>query len=212
MIFFILILGIIFSCIAVSSCHFIDYSHKLDDGETVDTGSTGLYRYYDGRDQACYNYREGREYDQAEKVARGAAIVAPISATFSLLLFCVEFCCCHFTCSQSFINFGLALAQVSQGLSFLFFDSGTFCGGDLIQEIMTQTPCTVGSGAAYSIAALVSFFIAEVIVFCTPRPESILGMDVKEKTSRKKSTKSTSEEGMNTGEGVPEKIYASEMT
>ena len=113
--------GIIFSCLTAESCHFL----KCIDGNGKN-GAVGLYRYYDTSDSQCVYHPEEVQYNESENAARTGAVVAPLAATFCLLIVIVEFCCCRFICSRLLMGLGLVCAQIMQGITFLLFDSEQF--------------------------------------------------------------------------------------
>ena len=112
---------IIFSCLAVASCHFLKYI----DGNG-NNGAVCLYRYYDTSDSQCVYHPEEVQYNELENVAHMGAIVAPMAAIFCLFIVVVEYCCCRFICSRLLMGLGLVCAQIMQGITFLLFDSEQF--------------------------------------------------------------------------------------
>ena len=179
-----LITGIVLSFLSVSTCNFLDYgeiAHEGDD-ESVDSVSlsAGLYMYPNATSRQCDFYPEDRIFDNQESYARLAAAVAPAAATSSLLLLTLECMCCCFhsrVCpflgcvTHPLIALGLIIAQVCQGLTFLFFGSEELCGGNLIKEIMRREPCSFGTGSAYSAIALCLYFLSGILCLCAPRPD-----------------------------------------
>jgi hypothetical protein len=105
----------------MTSCHFLKYI----DGNG-NQGAVGLYRYYSTSDLQCVNHADTVQYNESETAARMGAVVAPMAATFCLLIVIVEFCCCRFICSRLFMGLGLVGAQIMQGITFLLFDSEQF--------------------------------------------------------------------------------------
>lgn len=113
--------GIVFSVLTVASCHFLKYI----DGDG-NQGAVGLYRYYNVSTSQCVNHDDSVSYNESENAARMGAAVAPMAATFCILVVLVEFCCCRFMCSRLFMGLGLVGAQIMQGITFLLFDSEQF--------------------------------------------------------------------------------------
>jgi len=155
----------------------VDYSSS--EGEDEGSLLTGLYMNYN-ETGSCVLYPKDREYDDQEFYARIAAILAPAAAIVSFCLLFLECCCCNCCIFNylihPFIPLGLILAQVCQGLTFLFFGSSTFCGGDLMKEFFLNKAksCTFAMpGSLYSLVAFVSYFICGVFVLCVQRPDPI---------------------------------------
>ncbi len=161
-----MVTGIVFSCLTVSSCHFIKYVDS-----NGNQGAVGLYRYFDTTTSSCINHDDSVSYSESENAARTGAVVAPMAASATILILLIEFCCCRFICSRLLMGLGLIAALVMQGITFLIFDSEKFCNGDIITEIMHQEPCTVADGAVFSAVAMLLYFMSGVLVFCTPKPE-----------------------------------------
>jgi hypothetical protein len=115
-----LITGLVFSGMAVASCHFLEFVNG--NGEQ---GAVGLYRVWTTAGE-CVDHPDSLEYNELEKAARMGGVVAPMAAFFTLALVLLEFCCCRFMCSRLVMGVALLTAQVMQGITFLLFDSEKF--------------------------------------------------------------------------------------
>mmetsp|Transcript_60500 Transcript_60500/g.148437 ORF Transcript_60500/g.148437 Transcript_60500/m.148437 type:complete len:226 (+) Transcript_60500:158-835(+) len=162
-------MAIVLSGMAVASCRFMKFVDA--DGED---GSVGLYRYYNNETMQCINHPEEVEYTESTNAARMGGVVAFLAGVTVLLFEIIDFCCCRICCSGLIKSVLLLVATIMQGLTFLLFGSVKFCDGDLVTELLHQTPCTVDEGAAASAAAVVFFFVSGILVNCTPRPKPVI--------------------------------------
>ena len=116
-----LIAGIVFSAMTVTSCRFVEYV----DGNG-NPGAVGLYLYWNTTMTMCMDLPTFLEYNASETAARMGGVVALMAASFTLLLLLLEFLCCRFICSKLLMGISVLTAQVMQGITFLFFDSEQF--------------------------------------------------------------------------------------
>eukprot|EP00542_Grammatophora_oceanica_P010362 CAMPEP_0194031928 /NCGR_PEP_ID=MMETSP0009_2-20130614/4980_1 /TAXON_ID=210454 /ORGANISM="Grammatophora oceanica, Strain CCMP 410" /LENGTH=214 /DNA_ID=CAMNT_0038672201 /DNA_START=102 /DNA_END=746 /DNA_ORIENTATION=+ len=185
------IAAIVLSFMTVGSCHFIEYLDS--DGKEQ---YAGLFQFYDRTTKSCVAYDDNFMFDESENAARVSAVLAPLTAFAAVLLVLLEFCCCRFFCSRFLIGFGLMSSLIFQGITLLWLDSDQFCGGDIMNEILHQEPCSISHGAIYSAVAVALYFVTGCLIFCTPKPEP---MRTRHKQSDIEPTTSDIEESSESG-------------
>jgi hypothetical protein len=91
------------------------------------------------------------------------ATIAPSLATIAMVITTIEFCCC-FLFSGSFVTTSILLLSAAgvQGGTFAIFAEPTFC--------YDNNGCAVGLAGIYSACASFSFFVACLLLCCSPRP------------------------------------------
>lgn len=160
----------------------------------------GLHKFEDANTNECTPYGNSFSWDNSETLAQKGSLAAPIMASMALVLLLIEISFCSIRCMRSFLSIFLLLAIFCQGLSFSFFNSSQFwyvlasleiqtmlqhshsstkrlllsscvrSGARIMEEILHQSPCSPGQGSAYSIAALLIFFLCNILQACTPKP------------------------------------------
>ena len=161
-------MGIVFSFVAAFSCEFIKYDHSSEEGDDESSlGYAGLFGYREEDTGECVGYE--RDLDKSEKFAKDASLVAPIAASFALLIITLKLCWTSCKGSRLLVNTSMLVAIISQGITFAFFNSDEFCDGDILNEILHQDPCKPGKGSAFSILALFCYFFAAVAYWCVPK-------------------------------------------
>mmetsp|Transcript_28430 Transcript_28430/g.66005 ORF Transcript_28430/g.66005 Transcript_28430/m.66005 type:complete len:116 (+) Transcript_28430:181-528(+) len=114
-------MGILFSALSLASCEFLQI--QQEDGSRT---SVGLYTFHNDSGK-CIRYDEQQQsFSRTEDLARTSGLLAPLLATFTVVLVAFEFCCCRFPCSRLIEGLGLMAAQILQGLTLLFVDSKQF--------------------------------------------------------------------------------------
>ncbi|KAL3776055.1 hypothetical protein ACHAW5_002791 [Stephanodiscus triporus] len=110
--------------------------------------------------------------NQSEKLARNAAIAAAIFGSVAVIILVlgtiVGWRC---ACEGSIVGLVCLMACVSQGVTFLFFNSVRYCDGDILNEIINQKPCVLGVGGKDAVAALILYAIVMVMVCCLPKAD-----------------------------------------
>jgi len=98
------------------------------------------------------------DQNQSEEIARGAVVSASVFGLIVpfLMIFTMSIGW-RMCCERIIIGFVAMCACVSQGVTFLFFNSERYCDGDIVNEILNQVPCVIGDGGIYSIVALVLY-------------------------------------------------------
>ncbi|KAL7475494.1 hypothetical protein ACHAW6_001405 [Cyclotella cf. meneghiniana] len=147
---------------------------------TVMKGSTGLFCA--PNDDSIYNVwkqtfissgntiNEETARDESEDLARNGAVVSATFGALVALILVVECMLGWKICCEKWIVSLLALSSsVSQGMTFLFFNSDKYCDANIIHEILEQDPCVVGTGAILSIVALILYLCIIVLVCRAPQ-------------------------------------------
>lgn len=165
LVLFFVLAGVVFSIFAITSCEFIVYTYDKEDG-TETSGSAGFFQ--SGEDNnSCSLY--DRSFDKSEEVAKSAAIFAPIAALFAVLVIIMKLSFASCKGSRGTVVLCLVAALVSQGITFIFYNSDEFCDGDILNEITHLDPCKPGKGSAFSILALILYFFSMVAFWCLPK-------------------------------------------
>eukprot|EP00804_Cyclotella_cryptica_P008003 CCRYP_016019-RA/>CCRYP_016019-RA protein AED:0.27 eAED:0.27 QI:310/1/1/1/0.5/0.33/3/356/402 len=108
--------------------------------------------------------------DESEDLARSGAVVSATLGALVALIFIVECILGLKICCEKWIVSLLAVsACISQGLTFLLFNSERYCDANIIHEILEQNPCVVGTGAIISIVALIMYACVIVLVCRVPQ-------------------------------------------
>ena len=175
-----LAVGLVLSCLTVTSCRFVDVENPDDVGHEFER--VGLFRNYDADADNCQAHASNLSYTTSENGARMGAVVAPLLAAFAFWLIAMESCCggCCKRCLRYLVAFCLLLAVVFEGLTFLWLGSEV-CGGDWYQEVTTQKPCTIDEGAIFAAVATSFFFICLFFLSWIPSPYEKKKVDEDEK-------------------------------
>lgn len=115
---------------------------------------------------------ERSDLNQSEEIARNAVLAASVLGSVAAFVIVME-CLIGWRiwCEKIIIGLVSLAACISQGITFLFFNSQRYCDGDIINEILNQEPCVVGQGALYSIIALVLYAIMLVMSCRLPQDD-----------------------------------------
>lgn len=110
--------------------------------------------------------------NQSEELARNAAIVSTMfGAVVVFVLLVGSSIGWRCFCESWIVGLVAMMACASQGITFLFFNSERYCDGDIINEIINQEPCVIGEGGKYSVAALVLYAVAMILVCRLPQDD-----------------------------------------
>lgn len=132
----------------------------------------------------------------SEMVSKNAALVAVIFGTVGTFILFMESLVGWRMCLERWIVGFIALsACVSQGITFMFFNSERYCDGDIIHEILNQEPCVMGQGAIFSVVSIVLYFIIMVMACCLPTADPY-GLCCKKASAKRSAAK---QESANTG-------------
>jgi len=108
--------------------------------------------------------------NQSEELARNAVLAATVFASVITFIVVMEGLFGWRVWFERWI-LGLAaiMACISQGITFLFFNSQRYCDGDIINEILNQEPCVMGKGGVFSLVATILFGIIIVMACAGPK-------------------------------------------
>eukprot|EP00584_Thalassiosira_punctigera_P002578 CAMPEP_0172547498 /NCGR_PEP_ID=MMETSP1067-20121228/17016_1 /TAXON_ID=265564 ORGANISM="Thalassiosira punctigera, Strain Tpunct2005C2" /NCGR_SAMPLE_ID=MMETSP1067 /ASSEMBLY_ACC=CAM_ASM_000444 /LENGTH=404 /DNA_ID=CAMNT_0013334591 /DNA_START=240 /DNA_END=1452 /DNA_ORIENTATION=+ len=112
------------------------------------------------------------DQNESEELARGAAVAActfGLVAAFVLIL--TTLIGWRMCCERWIIALAALCACVSQGVTFLFFNSERYCDGDIVHEILNQEPCVLGRGGLYSITALLLYALVMAMACRLPQDD-----------------------------------------
>lgn len=138
---------------------------------------------------------EESDKNQSEELARNAVIAAAVFGSFAAVIVLIESVIgWRMWCERWIVGIVSAMACVSQGITFLFFNSERYCDGDIVHEIINQEPCVVGQGGVYSIIALVLYFVM-IVMSCRLPQDDPYGLCCKKNDPAKDSTASTGGSG-----------------
>eukprot|EP00585_Thalassiosira_rotula_P022966 CAMPEP_0196227010 /NCGR_PEP_ID=MMETSP0912-20130531/50695_1 /TAXON_ID=49265 /ORGANISM="Thalassiosira rotula, Strain GSO102" /LENGTH=507 /DNA_ID=CAMNT_0041506527 /DNA_START=95 /DNA_END=1618 /DNA_ORIENTATION=- len=123
------------------------------------------------------------DQNQSEELARGAVVLASVFGLIVPFLMIFTMSIGWRMCCERII-FGLVAmcACVSQGVTFLFFNSERYCDGDIVNEILNQVPCVIGDGGIYSIVALLLYALAMFMACRLPKSDPY-GLCCKERSA-----------------------------
>ncbi|KAL3921050.1 MAG: hypothetical protein SGILL_002957 [Bacillariaceae sp.] len=121
------------------------------------------------------------QFDQMFTNAQRGAMLAPIFAFVGLFFSCIEFCCCTYKCSWLPGAIFLYAAFMFQLMTLFLFMSEDFCKYD--------QDCALGFAGFLSVIAVITYFICQNLVCCTPRPPPIFNCCKKKTVRRKKKKK-----------------------
>jgi len=123
------------------------------------------------------------DMNQSEELARNAVIMAAVFGSFAAVILIIEGVLgWRMWCERWIIGIVSIMACVSQGITFLFFNSERYCDGDIVNEIINQKPCVVGQGGVYSITALV-LYVVMVVMSCRLPKDDPYGLCCKKNDS-----------------------------
>eukprot|EP00584_Thalassiosira_punctigera_P004859 CAMPEP_0172528148 /NCGR_PEP_ID=MMETSP1067-20121228/2627_1 /TAXON_ID=265564 ORGANISM="Thalassiosira punctigera, Strain Tpunct2005C2" /NCGR_SAMPLE_ID=MMETSP1067 /ASSEMBLY_ACC=CAM_ASM_000444 /LENGTH=482 /DNA_ID=CAMNT_0013312015 /DNA_START=270 /DNA_END=1718 /DNA_ORIENTATION=+ len=112
------------------------------------------------------------DQNQSEELARGAAVVACMFGLIvAFVLTLTTLIGWRMCCERWIIGLVALCACVSQGVTFLFFNSKRYCDGDIVHEILNQEPCVFGQGALYSVIALGLYALVMVMACRLPQDD-----------------------------------------
>jgi len=110
--------------------------------------------------------------NDSEKLAQFASAVAAVfGIVVAFLALFTSFTGMRICCERWILGLVALCACVTQGLTFLFFNSDRYCDGDIINEILNQEPCVIGPGGIYSIAALLLYALVLVMSCKLPQDD-----------------------------------------
>mmetsp|Transcript_12643 Transcript_12643/g.20368 ORF Transcript_12643/g.20368 Transcript_12643/m.20368 type:complete len:535 (+) Transcript_12643:133-1737(+) len=134
------------------------------------------------------------QFDQMFTNAQRGAMLAPIFAFIGLIFSCIEFCCCTYKCSWLPTAIFLYAAFMFQLMTMFLFMSEEFCKYD--------QDCALGLAGFLSVIAVLSYFICQNLVCCSPRPPPIYNCCKKPPVRRKKKKKKDENEPNDEGRGL----------
>lgn len=168
-----LIAGIVFSCLAVVSCSFLSRNGALTFGLFSSGTANG----------ECYDidYADGlSQHGWLHTWAAVCGIIAPILGACVFILTVFDLCCTY-CCSSTLKSFILSGAELSQGMTFVFFASDACVQSQSGQGIQLNANdenymwegCQLEQGGIYSIIAFCCFFLAGCWFCFSPKPDPI---------------------------------------
>lgn len=166
--------ALVFNGLSIVSCRFLHYAAPVVDPNTdynpplgMDTDSlVGLFRY-DPDFKGCRRLPEpDNNLDNEFRAARAGTCVALVAGAVALLLLWIEFTCWSCCGVRFWAGLFLALAMLTQALTFLLFNSN-ICRST---EDIAYT-CKIDQGSYYSFAAIGLYLVTSILVCTTPKPE-----------------------------------------
>lgn len=150
----------------------------FDDG--VSEGWMGIFRYQvtmEGGDESVvesgctlYDGQFGRAPTGTLIASQICAVVAPCLAFLAVLVSIFDVLWCRFYGNFIAMTTLLLTAAAVQGGTFIIFAQPSFCYD-------ADIDCGVGTATYFSAAAAFSFFLACILLCCSPRPEPLRSVD-----------------------------------
>jgi len=108
----------------------------------------------------------------SEELARSAVVTASVFGLVAVFILIMESLIGWRVCCERWIVGLVAMcACISQGVTFLFFNSERYCDGDIVNEILNQEPCVIGQGGIYSIVAILLYALAMIMACRLPQDD-----------------------------------------
>ncbi|KAL7546887.1 hypothetical protein ACHAWF_010211 [Thalassiosira exigua] len=121
--------------------------------------------------------------NQSEEIARNALLAAAVIGSVVTFILVAESVIGWRMCLERwFVGLISAAACLSQGLTFLFFNSERYCDGDIVHEILNQEPCVVGQGGLFSAISIALYFVM-IVMACRLPSDDPYGLCCKKKDS-----------------------------
>jgi len=135
--------------------------------------------------------------NQSEELSRNAVLAATIFGSIIAFVLVMESIIgWRVWCEKWIVGLVAIMACISQGVTFLFFNSERYCDGDIVNEILNQEPCVMGQGGIFSVIATVLYGIVLIMACRLPQddPYGLCG-----KKDRDASTTNNSNGDLSTG-------------
>jgi hypothetical protein len=122
------VLGLLFSCLAVASCGFVETGRLradagADGGGLLDVANKAGIFLYENPENSCDSYDDYLDTDPVMKGVRAAGILAPTFAFLALSVQVTELMCCTMCCIENVISFLYLFAYVCQACTFSMLGS-----------------------------------------------------------------------------------------
>ena len=116
--------------------------------------------------------KEESENNPSEELSRNAVLAAIVfGSVVTFILFAESLIGWSMCCERWIVGIIAMMACISQGVTFLFFNSEQYCDGDIINEILNQEPCVIGEGGIYSAIATGLYFVMLVMACKLPQDD-----------------------------------------
>jgi hypothetical protein len=130
---------------------------------TKDVGTIGLFEWDAPGSNSCAEW-DSDLLGQSLTTARASITLAIIFAFIAGFLVLFEMIFLRICCSRLVESTAFFLAQAFTWLVYVVYGS-TYC---------TTGDCDMGSGAYYNMVAGILYFIASLLMCCTPKPEPLI--------------------------------------
>lgn len=128
---------------------------------------------------------EESDANSSEELARNAVLAATAFGSIVVFILLLESVIGWRVCCEKWIVGLIAMvACISQGITFLFFNSERYCDGDIVNEILNQEPCVMGQGGVYSVISIVLYAITLVMACRLPQDDPF-GLCCKKASARR---------------------------
>jgi len=166
--------GLLLSAASTGSCRYVrwvsdtELPHVENTNITVNSDFTaGLFRW-DPDGAGCRRFPEnvnGLFKDFSTGQAFG--LLALILALAGMSVMWIELVCCRFCGARMIVSVCFVLAVVSQGCTFVIFDSNLCTSGGP----NVAYPCGIDQGGYFAIAAMAILLLCAFLICATPKPE-----------------------------------------
>jgi len=190
----------------------VNSAAKPTEPDVVVTGEAGLFcdgqKKFDVRkvwkgsfDELEEEIGVESENNQSEELARNAVIASAVFGTIIAFIVVLECVLGWRMCLERYIIGLIAIcASISQGVTFLFFNSKRYCDGDIVHEIINQEPCFIAQGGIYSAVAVALYGIIMIMACRLPSDDPYGLCNKKSRSSTGSTQLSQNESGLVMGD------------
>jgi len=174
LLFLCLISGLLLSAASTGSCRYVrwvsdtELPHVENTNITVNSDFTaGLFRW-DPDGAGCRRFPENvNGLFNDFSLGQAFGLLALILALAGMSVMWIELVCCRFCGARMIVSVCFVLAVVSQGCTFVIFDSNLCTSGGP----NVAYPCGIDQGGYFAIAAMAILLLCAFLICATPKPE-----------------------------------------